>query len=431
MPWVMWVSCHAWPGVYLYREYAIMKSQGQSYDVIIVGGGMVGTALACALGEKDFRVAVVDTNKPAKSWPEQGYDLRVSALTRATQKILETLHVWPRMQAERVSPFRDMHVWDAGGEGVLHFDSAELGEATLGHIVENRVTLKALHEQLVTLESVQLITEVQATALEINNTKATLTLNNGDVLDAKLIVAADGSRSWVRQQRGISVRGWDYDQTALVTYVKTARPHQETAWQRFLPTGPLAFLPLTEGYSSIVWSTSPEQAEQLKMMPEDHFAIELQAAFEDQLGAIEEVGPRAAFPLRFFETNTYVEPRLALIGDAAHTIHPLAGQGVNLGMADAASLAEVLSTAKQTRKDIGSLKVLRQYERWRRADNRSMLVAMDSFKRLFSNQSSLLGWIRNTGMNLIQHTPLLKNTIVRHAMGLSGAQPKLAKGIEL
>lgn len=408
-----------------------MKSQEHSYDVIIVGAGMVGTALACALGEKAFRVAMVDTSKPAMSWPEEGYDLRVSALTRATQQILETIHVWPRMQAERVSPFREMHVWDAAGEGVLHFDSAELGEATLGHIVENRVTLKALHQQLATLESVRLLTEVQATALDIDNTTATLTLNNDEVLNARLIVAADGSRSWVRQQRGISVRGWDYDQTALVTYVKTAQSHQETAWQRFLPTGPLAFLPLTEGYSSIVWSTTPEQAEQLKQLPEDHFAIELQAAFEDQLGAIEEVGPRATFPLRFFETNAYVGSRLALVGDAAHTIHPLAGQGVNLGMADAASLAEVLSSAKQARKDIGSINVLRQYERWRRADNRSMLVAMDGFKRLFSNQSSLLGWIRNTGMSLVQQTPLVKNTIVRHAMGLSGAQPKLAKGIEL
>lgn len=408
-----------------------MKSQEHSYDVIIVGAGMVGTALACALGEKAFRVAMVDTSKPAMSWPEEGYDLRVSALTRATQQILETIHVWPRMQAERVSPFREMHVWDAAGEGVLHFDSAELGEATLGHIVENRVTLKALHQQLATLESVRLLTEVQATTLDIDNTTATLTLNNDEVLNARLIVAADGSRSWVRQQRGISVRGWDYDQTALVTYVKTAQSHQETAWQRFLPTGPLAFLPLTEGYSSIVWSTTPEQAEQLKQLPEDHFAIELQAAFEDQLGVIEEVGPRATFPLRFFETNAYVGSRLALVGDAAHTIHPLAGQGVNLGMADAASLAEVLSSAKQARKDIGSLNVLRQYERWRRADNRSMLVAMDGFKRLFSNQSSLLGWIRNTGMSLVQQTPLVKNTIVRHAMGLSGAQPKLAKGIEL
>lgn len=408
-----------------------MTTQSQEYDVIIVGAGMVGATLACALGENNFRVALVDTHKPAMSWPQEGYDLRVSALTQATQKILETLHVWPRMQAERLSPFRDMHVWDVGGEGVLHFDSAELGEATLGHIVENRVTLKALHEQLTQWESVQLIIEVQATRLEIERAGACLTLDNGEVLHAPLIVAADGSRSWVRQQRGISVRGWDYDQTALVTYVKTSKSHQETAWQRFLATGPLAFLPLTEGYSSIVWSTSPEQAEQLKAMPEEHFAIELQAAFEDQLGTITEVGPRATFPLRFFETNAYVESRVALMGDAAHTIHPLAGQGVNLGMADAASLAEVLSSAKQNKKDIGSLTVLRQYERWRRADNRSMLVAMDSFKRLFSNQSSLLGWLRNTGMGLIQGTPLLRNSIVRHAMGLSGAQPKLAKGQSL
>lgn len=401
------------------------------YDVLIVGGGMVGATLACALGEKAINVAMVDTQAPAMSWPDEGYDMRVSAITRATQRILETLGVWPNVLAERVSPYRDMHVWDASGEGVIHFDSAELGEASLGHIVENRVTLKALHKKIQTLDSVTFIPGVMATDLDINDSRVSLKLNNGDELTAQLVVAADGSRSWVRQQRGISVRGWDYDQAALVTYVKTAQPHQETAWQRFLSTGPLAFLPLTEGYSSIVWSTSPEQAEQLRTMPEEHFAIELQAAFEDRLGKIEKVGPRAVFPLRFFETNAYVQSRLALIGDAAHTIHPLAGQGVNLGMSDAASLAEVLIDAKQNRKDIGSLKVLRQYERWRRADNRSMLVTMDGFKRLFSNESSLLSWVRNTGMSLLDKTPLLKNTIVKQAMGLSGSQPKLAKGIEL
>jgi 2-octaprenylphenol hydroxylase len=402
-----------------------------AYDVLIVGGGMVGATLACALGKKNFNVVIVDSQQPAMSWPDEGYDMRVSAITRATQKILETLDVWPEVLAERVSAYRDMHVWDAGGEGVIHFDSAELGEASLGHIVENRVTLKALHQKIATLDSVTFIPGVMATSLDISESHASLTLNNGEELTAKLIVAADGSRSWVRQQRGISVRGWDYDQAALVTYVKTAQSHQETAWQRFLSTGPLAFLPLTGGYSSIVWSTSPEQAEQLKNMPEEHFAIELQAAFEDRLGSIDEVGPRAVFPLRFFETSAYVENRLALIGDAAHTIHPLAGQGVNLGMSDAASLAEVLIEARHKRKDIGSLKVLRHYERWRRADNRSMLVTMDAFKRLFSNDSSLLGWLRNTGMSVLDKTPLVKNTIVKQAMGLSGSQPKLAKGIEL
>ena len=402
-----------------------------AYDVLIVGGGMVGATLACALGEKNFNVVIVDSQQPVMSWPGEGYDLRVSAITRATQKILETLDVWPAIEAERISPYRDMHVWDAGGEGVIHFDSAELGEASLGHIVENRVTLKALQQKIATLDSVTFIPGVMATKLDISESHASLTLNNGKELTAKLIVAADGSSSWVRQQRGISVRGWDYDQAALVTYVKTAQPHQETAWQRFLSTGPLAFLPLTGGYSSIVWSTSPKQAEQLKNMPEEHFAIELQAAFEDRLGSIDEVGPRAVFPLRFFETSAYVENRLALIGDAAHTIHPLAGQGVNLGMSDAASLAEVLIEARQKRKDIGSLKALRHYERWRRADNRSMLVTMDAFKRLFSNDSSILGWLRNTGMSLLDKTPLVKNTIVKQAMGLSGSQPKLAKGIEL
>jgi 2-octaprenylphenol hydroxylase len=387
------------------------------FDVIIVGAGMVGAALALALGRHDFKVALVDAHAPQLEWPQEGYDIRVSAITRASQQVFESLDAWSVMQAERISPYRDMHVWDAGGDGVIHFDSAEIGEPDLGHIIENRVIIKGLHHRLAEQKNITAFWPRRSTKLELNVSQTRLTLEDGTELQARLLVGADGARSWVRQQAGISVKGWDYDQVALVTWVKPEMFHQETAWQRFLATGPLAFLPLTEGYCSIVWSTSPAHAAQLQAMDPDRFAQELQAAFENKLGAIEAVGPRAMFPLRSFETQHYILPRLALVGDAAHTIHPLAGQGVNLGLADMASLVQVLTEAQQQQRDIGSEKILRRYERWRRADNRSMLLAMDGFKRLFSTDQSLLRWVRNLGLNLTDRSLPIKRLIMHQALG--------------
>ena len=389
----------------------------QQYDVIVVGAGMVGAALALALGQNDFKVALVDAQAPQLQWPEEGYDIRVSAITRASQQVFESLGAWSVMQAERVSPYRDMHVWDAGGNGEIHFDSADIGEPDLGHIIENRVIIKGLHTYLAEEKNVTPFWPVRSTALRLNDTQACLMLEDGTELQAQLLVGADGARSWVRQQAGISVKGWDYDQVALVTWVKPEVFHQETAWQRFLPSGPLAFLPLTEGYCSIVWSTSPQHAAQLQAMETERFAQELQAAFENKLGTIEAVGPRAMFPLRTFETQHYILPHLALVGDAAHTIHPLAGQGVNLGLADMSSLLRVLIEARQQRRSIGSVSTLRRYERWRRADNRSMLLAMDGFKRLFSTEQPLLRWVRNLGLNLTDHTLPIKRLIMQQALG--------------
>ena len=313
-----------------------------------------------------------------------------------------------------------MHVWDAVGDGEIHFDSADIGEADLGHIIENRVIIKGLHTALAEQETVTPFWPATATQLQCDPRQASLTLDDGKTLTAKVLVGADGANSWVRREAGISVTGWDYDQTALVTWVRPQQDHRETAWQRFLPTGPLAFLPLNDGYCSIVWSTSPEHARLLQDMDADRFATELQAAFENTLGPIEQVGPRATFPLRSFETRHYVLPRLALVGDAAHTIHPLAGQGVNLGLADVRSLTEVLAEARTRHRDIGSHSVLRRYERWRRADNRGMLLAMDGFKRLFSTDQPVLAWLRDAGLNFTDRCTPLKNFIMRQALGGAG-----------
>ena len=390
------------------------------YDIIIVGAGMVGATLACGLAEatENFSIAVIDANAPDLDWDSDGYDMRVSAITRASQTLFKNIGVWDSITNQRVSPYRDMFVWDAGGKGEIHFDSADMGEADLGHIIENRVIVKALRQRIAELPQIELFCPAQLESIEFNKDKTHLILKDKTKLSASLVVGADGTRSWLRQQADIAVKGWDFDQAALVTTVKTEKYHQDTAWQRFLSTGPLAFLPLTDGYSSIVWSTSPDEAKRLTGIAESEFALELEQAFASKLGKIESVAGRAVFPLRLFETLHYVKPRLALVGDAAHTIHPLAGQGVNLGLADVASLITVITDALNDKKDIGDLKILRRYERWRRADNRSMLVAMDGLKRLFGSELSAVKGLRSLGLNITDRITPLKNLIMQHAMGL-------------
>ena len=390
------------------------------YDIIIVGAGMVGATLACGLAEEaeQLKIAIIDANEPKFDWDKNSYDMRVSAITRASQTLLKNVGAWDKIVEQRISPYQDMFVWDAGANGELHFDSADMGEADLGHIIENRVIVKALHQRIKEFPQIELLCPAKLEKIEFNQDSSVLTLEDKTELAASLVVAADGSRSWVRQQADIAVKGWDFDQAALVTTVKTEKHHQDTAWQRFLTTGPLAFLPLTDGYSSIVWSTSPAEAQRLTILDEKEFLIELEQAFDSKLGKVESVAARAVFPLRLFETLNYVKPRLALVGDAAHTIHPLAGQGVNLGLADVASLMNVIIEALNDKKDIGDLKVLRRYERWRRADNRSMLVAMDGLKRLFGSELSAVKDLRSLGLNLTNKITPLKNLIMQQAMGL-------------
>ena len=396
-------------------------------DIAIVGGGMVGATLAGALRNSQLDVVMIDPGAAKAPASSTRFDLRVSAITRASQRVFEQLHVWPAMLEEGVSPFREMHVWEQSGRGEMHFDSAELSEPYLGHIIENRVILSALYDRLREDSNVTLLTEQHVQHMALDHEGWQLTLSDGEQIDATLVVGADGSRSWVRQQAGISVKGWDYDQRAVVTYVKTSLPHQETAWQRFLPAGPLAFLPLLDGYSSIVWSTSPQHADQLLAMDDTAFGDALSSAYEGRLGEIEDVGPRAAFPLRFLVAEHYVGEHLALIGDAAHTIHPLAGQGVNLGILDAASLAQVLMTAHGQHQTMGSHSVLRKYERWRKAENMDMLVMVDQIQRWFGIQDGPIPWLRNLGLSVIDHSGPLKNVIIEHAMGNRGDLPHIAR----
>lgn len=399
------------------------------YDLIIVGGGMVGAALACAV--VGLRVGIIE-KFPAKEVDLDAIaDLRVSAITHASRHILERCGAWNGIIERRFNPFEAMRVWDATGDGQIAFHATESSVDYLGYIVENRVIQSALWDQINKLDRIDLLCPNSATSTQIEADAVYVTLETGQTITSKLLVGADGRDSKVRSAAGIASRGWDYDHTALVATVKPEYYHQATAWQRFLPTGPLAFLPLSDDTCSIVWSTSHEHAEELLAIDENSFAELLAEAFEYQLGMIEQVGPRAGFPLRLRHTMEYVRHRLALIGDAAHAIHPLAGQGVNLGLLDAATLAEVVVEAARQRRDIGRMEVLRRHERWRKGSNITMMAAMDGFKRLFGSQLEPVRWARNFGMNLTNQLSPVKYHIMNRAMGMTGDLPKMARGASI
>jgi 2-octaprenylphenol hydroxylase len=400
------------------------------YDILIVGGGMVGATVACALGDTPLRIGVIEYAEPPTELPE-AFDNRVSAITRATEQVFAGIGAWQGMVQRRLFAYERMHVWDATGSGHIDFDCAEIGEPNLGYIIENRVILAALLERLAEFNNIELICPAQVATLARSAEGATIGLEDGRHLTARLVVGADGANSWVREQAAITTTGWAYEQTAVVATIKTSKPHQAACWQRFMPSGPLAFLPLPGGYSSIVWSTTPERAAELMALPESDFLDELQLAFGDRLGRMESSGPRGAFPLMLRHANSYTSERLVLAGNAAHAIHPLAGQGLNLGVSDAAALAEVLLEAHGKKQDIGELSVLRRYERWRKADNVAVMAAMDGFKRLFSNDSAPLSLMRNLGLNLADHAGPVKNMMIRRAMGLNGDLPRLSRGLPL
>lgn len=399
------------------------------YDIIITGGGMVGLTLACALGNSRLKVAVLEAFELPEISPEDDYDLRVSAISRASQQVFTSVGAWEGMKARRVSPFEYMHVWDATGDGVIHFDAADLGVDVLGHLIENRVVQLALLESIRELDNVDYICPVEIQSIEAQAPLKQILLADGRRLSARLLVGADGANSKVRAAAGIDIEQSPYGQKGVVCVVKSSKHHQYTAWQRFLPTGPLAFLPLKDGRCSIVWSANDERADELVAMDEADFCRQLEQAFEYTLGKVESVGERGAFPLVRRHARQYVQPGLALVGDAAHTIHPLAGQGVNLGVLDAASLAQVILDADLQKKDFAAYPTLRKYERWRRGENSLMMHSMSGFKKLFSNEKPELSFVRNAGLKLVNQLGPIKHQFMRHAMGLEGDLPEIARTI--
>ncbi len=404
----------------------------QSVDIIIVGGGIVGLSLANALANTEFSVAVVE-QAAAMPVPENDQtDLRVSAINPRAVAFYQSAGVWPYLQ-QRFCAYEKMFVWDTTGLGQIQFDSAEPGLAELGCIIENSVLVQALWENLHRAENIHCYHPAEilamtpviddsandgspvhaqyAVRLRDDNATATLTLST------RLLVGADGARSSVRKVAGFKPVQHSYQQQGLVCAVATQYPHQQTAWQCFMPSGPLAFLPLFNHQSSIVWSLDDAEAQAMLALDDSAFMQALAKASEYKLGDILAVSERKLFPLGHGHVKDYVKPGLALIGDAAHTIHPLAGQGANLGIADALCLAEVMTQAKAAGRQWNALHTLLKYQRQRKLDNRLMENAMTGFKILFGQNNPVLAEVRNAGLNLVDHLPIIKNRFIQHALG--------------
>jgi len=401
----------------------------QQFDVVIVGGGMVGAAVACCLGDSNLKVAVIEAQTPEPFSADQPHDLRVSALSIASKNIMQSVGAWQGVIERRCCPFRRMRVWETAGDTTFNSDDIRYPE--LGYIVENRVTQLAFLDQLPNFSNIELLMPQTISKIHYDGSSGEVTLADGRILQAKLLVAADGGASRVRQTVGLGVTGWDYNQHALVIYIETGYPQQDITWQRFVSTGPQAFLPLTGNHGSIVWYQSPDEVRRLQALPFDQLKQELVAAFPDCLGEVKQILGVASFPLKRQHAQHYVKPGVALVGDAAHMINPLAGQGVNIGLLDAAALAEVVLEAHAKGKQIGDLAVLQRFESMRRHENLKMMTVMDVFYRSFSNDILPVKLIRNFGLGFAQRITPIRNKVMKAAMGLEGRLPKLAKGERL
>jgi len=394
-------------------------------DAIIVGAGMVGATLAQLLAQAEFRVAVVEKEGLTERYDPTGYDLRVSAVNPGSERILSAAGAWDCIAQNRNSPYVRMFVWDANSSGSIEFDSADLGVSHLGTIVENNLVTSALHRELQQAPGVRVLAGSSVEDFKVEDDRISLRLSDGDAIRARVLVGADGARSWVREALGIRCQSRDFRQLGIVATVTTEKDHQQTAWQRFLPTGPLAFLPLSNGSCSIVWSCKKDAADAMMLLDDDRFAEELGRAFDYRLGEIVDVGPRKTFSLRSSHANRYIGERTVLVGDAAHVVHPLAGQGVNLGFQDAAVLAEVMAEARKQGKDVGGNLTLRRYERWRKGDNLAMYHAMNGIEHLFSMEQGAVTGLRGIGLRLTNSIAPLKSAFAYRAMGLAGDLPKL------
>lgn len=413
-----------------------MNNAIPEFDIAIVGAGIAGSALACALRHSGMKVVLIESGRFPHCAPDceavlEGFDPRVSALTLGTQAFLDYIGVWQRVQALRVEPFAEMQVWDGEGTGEISFAAAEISEQQLGYLVENRVLVYALLETLGLSANTRLLDETRVELITAVQGKAhrqyELQLDKGRALRCDLLVGADGANSMVRETLGFRSREWDYDHHAIVCTIQTERHHAHTAWQRFMTTGPVALLPLASGVSheghaahfcSIVWSVEPAEARRLMQLDEAGFCAALTCATEKKLGSVLAASQRFSFPLRQRHAVDYVQECVALVADAAHTIHPLAGQGINLGLQDVQVLAEELLRARAMGQRIGDVRVLSRYQRRRKPGNLLMMTVMEGFKRLFGNSSLLVKWVRNQGMLQVARHTLLKKQLIKQAMGL-------------
>ena len=405
------------------------KRQGHQAEVAIGGAGFAGLALAIALRQglgDPFTVTVAD---PALAHA-RSKDPRASAIAAAARRLFEAIGVWGAV-TDHAQPILDMVVTDSKLDNAVRptfltfGGEVEEGEP-FAHMIENRYLVDALAEKAKSLGVELRATPVAGFAANANSTDVQFA--DGETITARLLVGADGARSLIREQAGIATHGWNYDQSAIVTTVAHERGHNGRAEEHFLPAGPFAILPLTGRRCSIVWTETSGEAERIVALADDEFHAELEKRFGLQLGDIEIVGPRRAFPLGLFTARTFIGERLALVGDAAHIIHPIAGQGLNMGLRDVAALAETIADEARLGLDPGGPEVLERYQRWRRFDTMTMGVATDGLNRLFSNHSDALRLVRDIGLGLVERMPMLKRMFIREAAGVTGDVPKLLKG---
>ncbi|WP_425044404.1 FAD-dependent monooxygenase [Primorskyibacter sp. S87] len=412
----------------------ILQGMTRNSDILIVGGGLNGSALALALAGTGHTVTIIDAlDEDLRK--DAGFDGRAYALALSSQRLLAAIGVWDGI-AENAQPMLEIKVTDGHpGAGpspfFMHFDHAEIEEGPMGYMVEDRHLRVSLMEAMESEPSITRVNSQTVVAQETTQNGAKVTLADGTVLSGSVLIGCDGRRSGTATRAGIRRTGWDYGQTALVCAIEHDRPHNGVAHQFFMPPGPLAILPLAGNRSSIVWSERTATAKRINAMPEADYLQVLRPRFGDFLGDIRLAGDRFTYPLNLTIANSFVAERMALVGDAAHGMHPIAGQGLNAGLRDVAALAEVLTLAGRRGEDIGSQMVLDRYQQWRRFDTATLVLATDAFNRLFSNDNPLLRLGRDIGMGIVGSLPSLRRGFVREAAGLTGDMPVLLKGQQI
>ena len=407
---------------------------GSQTDILIAGGGLNGATLALALAASGFDVAVVDP-QPVAVRADPEFDGRGYALALSSQRALSALGIWPKV-AEHAQPILDIKIVD-GRVGstpssmVLEFDHAEIEEGPMGFMMEDRFLRAALLGAMEDSDRITQLSGIAVTAQDVGASGVTVTLSNGESVTAQLLIGCDGKKSQVAQRAGIRRTGWSYGQTALVCAIAHEKPHHGTAHQYFMPAGPLAILPLPGNRSTIVWTETDAQAARINALDDAGYLEVLRPRFGEFLGPITLAGTRFSYPLTLSVANKFIADRIALVGDAAHAVHPIAGQGLNAGLKDVAALAEVLTMARRRGEDIGRTDVLTRYQQWRRFDTATLALATDTFNRLFSNDNSILRLGRDLGLGVVNALPGLRRSFIREAAGLTGDVPRLSRGLPL